>query len=144
MDILKIALGLYGQAEIAGKQNNPLIVEMLKRLLSWARNDEISWCSAFVHYVAEQAGYDTGKATAAARSWLNVGEKVEKPEAGDVVIFWRVSKSDWRGHVGFYVNEDENYIYCLGGNQGDRVDISMYAKSRLLGFRRLKKKNANA
>lgn len=143
MDIISVALRLYGQAEIAGAKNNPLIVSMLKRLLSWARSDEISWCSAFVNYVAEEAGYDTEKATAAARSWLNVGEKVTTPRLGDVVIFWRVSKTDWRGHVAFYINEDEDYIYCLGGNQRDRVDISMYSKERLLGFRRLKKKKKN-
>lgn len=138
-DIIAQALKLYGQKEFPGKPSNPVILDMLKRLLSWAEDDEINWCSAFVKYVAEEAGYDTSGATAAARSWLNIGAETTAPEIGDVVVFWRVSPRDWRGHVAFYISEDSNYIYCLGGNQGNKVSIAPYSKSRLLGFRMLKK-----
>jgi len=76
-----------------------------------------------------------------ARSWLNIGEEVKEPQAGDVVIFWRESKNSWKGHVAIYVNHSENkkYINCLGGNQSNKVCIRAYKAEQLLGFRRLEK-----
>jgi len=38
-----------------------------------------------------------------------------------------------------YVRETEKFIWVLGGNQSDQVNIRPYAKSRLLTIRRLNK-----
>ena len=41
------------------------------------------------------------------------------------------------GHAGFYAGVEGEDILVLGGNQSDSVSISHYAKSDLLGVRRL-------
>ena len=114
---------------------------MLRKVLPWADRDEINWCSAFVAHVAERTGYTHEKATAAARSWQHVGEPTEAPVPGDIVVLWRNSLYDWRGHVGFYIAETDTHIAVLGGNQGNAVKISYYPKYRLLGYRKLLSKH---
>lgn len=140
-DIVDTALAHIGVREVPGIENNSRIVQMLRLLLPWAQSDSINWCSAFVAYVAKQLGYEHERANAAARSWLAVGEKADYPVPGDIVVFWRVSRWDWRGHVGFYLGEVGDKIVVLGGNQGDAVRISEYPKNRLLGYRKLIKKH---
>lgn len=135
------AIKYYKVREIHGKKNNPLIVEWTKSVLQWANDDEIPWCSTFLNAMADAAGLEkSGKANA--RSWLNVGIEIENPVVGDVVIFWRESKKSWKGHVGVFVgySEDGKNILVLGGNQGNEVNISKYPIYRLLGFRRLRKR----
>lgn len=99
-------------------------------------NDDTAWCSLFVNWVAHKSNHERSKSLAA-RSWLKVGQFVDAPEPGDIVIFWRERVSSWKGHVGIFVgySRDSSRIYCLGGNQ---VSISAYPSERLLGFRRLK------
>jgi len=135
-EIIKRAFSYLGTKEIPGKESNPAVLAMIQSLLSWVKNDEINWCSAFAKRVVEEAGYDSSGANAAARSWLNVGEAVAEPVPGDIVVFWRISKLDWRGHVGFFLHDDGEDIWVLGGNQSDEVNVSPYSKSRLLAYRR--------
>lgn len=118
-------------------KSNSVILSWLQDILSWAKDDEISWCAAFVNSVCRLSGViGTGKANA--RSFLDVGEPIHNPSPGDIVIFWRESKHSWKGHVGFFIREKGEYIYVLGGNQSNEVNISAYPKHRLLGYRRLK------
>lgn len=135
--ILEIAFKYYGLKEIQGEQDNPIIVNFFKEIgHSWVKDDETAWCSAFINYVALKAGFErSGKLNA--RSWLNVGKKVDKPELGDIVVFWREDVNSWKGHVGLYINHDDKYIYCLGGNQSNQVNITAYPKERLLSYIRL-------
>lgn len=132
-----------GLREIQGTRHEPGVVEFFKDSgNSWVQDDETAWCGAFVAAVFKRAGLPAvrppgEKANALrAREWLNVGMPVERPKVGDLVIFWRGSKSGAQGHVGFYIGEDTDKILVLGGNQSNQVNISRYAKSRLLGFRR--------
>lgn len=136
--IVQIALNEIGVAEIKGKVDNPRVVNYFDEIGfdGKALKDETAWCSAFANWVALKAGLDrSGKLNA--RSWLTVGTAVTTPEIGDVVVLWRVAKNDWRGHVGFFVRETKNWIYILGGNQGNKVSIQAYRKNRLLEYRRL-------
>ena len=135
------ALTQYGIREIQGPvANNPEIIKyFVASNQIWVKTDETAWCSAFVDWVAKETGHEyTRKLNA--RSWLDVGDPIEHfQKVGDVVILWRVSKTDWRGHVGFFISEDKDYIWILGGNQSNQVCIKPYPKSRLLGYRRLRK-----
>lgn len=139
MELIKKAFTQYGVKEIAGQKDHPQILKYFNILgFDGARlKDETAWCSAFVNWVAKTEGYEyTGKLNA--RSWLKVGEKIENPDFGDVVVLWRESPDSWKGHVGFFVKETRRYIYVLGGNQNNSVCIKAYPKTRLLGYRRLK------
>lgn len=65
--------------------------------------DETPWCSSFVNAIAWQLRLPRSK-SAAARSWLDIGEEVSPTFASvgyDVVVLKRGTQS-WQGHVGFY------------------------------------------
>jgi uncharacterized protein (TIGR02594 family) len=138
-EILIDLLSNYGLTEIVGKENNPDIVEFFHDIgYSSVNDDETSWCSAAINYFAKKNGYErSGKLDA--RSWLKVGEEITEPQLGDVVVFWRNKKDSWEGHVALFINSDNRYVYCLGGNQGNSISIAPYLKERVLGYRRLKK-----
>lgn len=137
--VITEGLKRIGIKEFSGKSNNsPTILSYLKQLIEWANNDEISWCSAFANDVVKTVfaldkidGID-----ATARSWMSYGIPTDTPSIGDIVIFWRDTPDSWKGHVGFYVRENDRYVWVLGGNQGDSVSIAPYEKSRVLGYRK--------
>ena len=130
-----------GVKEFPGEENNPQVVEYLHatRNLDGLANsrDETPWCSAFVNWCVKRAGY---KATehAAARSWMEWGQKIETPRRGCIVVFQRNTNF---GHVGFYLGETETEILVLGGNQQNKetllfeVSEKYYPKANLLGYR---------
>ena len=101
-----------------------------------ATRDEVSWCSSFVCAMFEWNELRIPSTrSAAARSWLEWGNELSEPKRGAVVVFWRQSPDSWKGHVGFYIDETADSILVLGGNQGNKVSIKRYSKSRLLGYR---------
>jgi len=128
-----------GLREIAGNRHNPNVVQFFADVgHAWVKDDETAWCAAFLGAMLERAGIPSTRKLNA-RSYLEWGEAVELRNAkpGDVVIFWRGSPDDWRGHVGFFSGRDGPNIEVLGGNQSDAVNVSRYPASRLLGVRRM-------
>lgn len=93
------------------------------------------WCAAFVNAILERAGFD-GTGSLMARSFLHHGTVVRNPARGDIVVLRR-GRDPALGHVGFYMGEEDGYIRVLGGNQQGAVSVSLYSKSRLLGYRRI-------
>ncbi len=138
-----------GVKEVVGNGNNAKVV----RYHAYARKDNdptkgladsVPWCSSFVCFVLENCfGPDDGMQSTnsmQARSYLNWGLSSKKaPLPGDIVVFWRGAKDDWRGHVGFYLGETTSFIYVLGGNQSDAVTIARMSKSKFLDTRRSSK-----
>jgi len=122
----KIALNEVGIKEYSGENHNPRIIEYHKSCDLRAKSDEISWCSAFMNWCFEQCELENTK-SAAAISWAKWGEQTNDPKVGDIVVFRRLGSS-WRGHVGFYVAQDEKRILVLGGNQGNTVSFQWYPK----------------
>lgn len=130
-----IAMKELGTSETAGSGDNPRIVEYLRSTSlagNMAANDETPWCSAFVNFCVEQAGF-AGTDSASARSWLHWGRPTEVPVTGCIAVFKRGDPPS--GHVAFYVSESGGHIKVLGGNQGDKVCFAQYARDRLLGYR---------
>lgn len=130
-----LALAEVGEAEIATtRKNNRKIQEYLATVGLPNDPDETPWCSAFVNWVLKKAGM-SGTNNAAARSWLKWGKPTTKPQPFDIVVFWRGEPTGWQGHVAFYISSTPTTIKVLGGNQGNKVSIAEYPKSRLLGYR---------
>jgi len=133
----------YGLKEVVGPVDNPIIVGWFKELgFEWIKDDETAWCSLTINIMAKRLNLDySGKLDA--RSWLEIGNEVTVPKIGHIVIFWRISKDGWRGHVGLYAGESEdgNIIFVFGGNQGNMICIKGYPKESssygLLGYREL-------
>ena len=136
MEPYELALTQFGIKEISGKQDNPEVLKYFDETGFDGNKlkDETAWCSAFMNWCHVKTGNQySGRLDA--RSWLKVGSETTEPKTGDVVIFWRESKNSWKGHVGFFIRESNGWIYTLGGNQNNQVNIKAYPKSRLLGFR---------
>jgi uncharacterized protein (TIGR02594 family) len=138
--ILKEFVNIHGTVEQVGTGSNPTI-------LAWARSvglekvyrdDEIAWCGLAMAYVAGQAGWDNAPRGNAllARNWQHWGNHAEVPMLGDVLVFWRGSRTGTMGHVGVYVGEDDEAFHLIGGNQGDKVSIKRLSRTRLLQARR--------
>jgi len=130
---MPVAIREIGVYEYAGAADNPRIVEYLSSTSlgePYRSNDETAWCSSFVNWCVEKAGY-AGTDSAWAKSWLNWGQAIKKPRRGCIVVLTR----EGGGHVGFFMGETSKRIKLLGGNQGDEVCIASYPHSRLLGYR---------
>ncbi len=138
-EVFAHAFQFYGMEEVRGEKHNPTILKFFSEIgHSWVQSDETAWCSAFINYLAKVNGYEwSGKLNA--RSWLHVGRRVNIPNPGDIVIFWRESPESWKGHVALYCHHDDLNVYCLGGNQSNQVCIKAYPRSRVLQYRQLNK-----
>lgn len=133
---MDVARSLNGQQEIKGSRHNPVIVRMWETLTLPFRDDETSWCAAFVGYCLEEVGVPSTR-SAAARSYEKWGLKIGERSApvGAVAVFWRGNPNGWQGHVGFLVGWDQRgRPLILGGNQGDRVSIAPFDRGRLVGL----------
>jgi len=133
----ELGLQHYGTREIAGGKHNPKVLEYFKEVgHGWVKDDETAWCAAFAGYCLKKTGYLTsGKLNA--RSFLDLPNAgITAPRLGDILIFWRIASDSPYGHVGFYIAENDDNYWVLGGNQSNMVCIREYPKLRLLGIRR--------
>lgn len=137
MDQFLKALSYYGESGIPGEKNNNIILKFFAEAKnSWVKNDEVSWCAAFVNAVLYECGLpQTAKLNA--RSFLDLGVETLEPEIGDIVVLWRGQKNGVFGHVGFFVKEKDGLIYILGGNQNNQVNIKPFSKTQLLSYRKI-------
>lgn len=137
MELVKpfeIALSQYGICEWPGESHNPEVVKYFRECNFKVQDDETSWCSVFVCWCMKQANVPHTNSLSA-RSWANWGVKIYEPQLGDIAVFNRPPIS-WQGHVGFYVRNDGNRVWVLGGNQNNSVNISSYSGVHLIGYRR--------
>jgi uncharacterized protein (TIGR02594 family) len=135
---IEIALQEYGIKEITGTEHNAEVLKYFKAVKGAnIQDDETAWCSAFANWVLAEGG-SIGSGKLNARSWLNVGEAVTEPKLGDIAVFWRETPVSWKGHVGFVIRVEGDYVWVLGGNQGNEVKIQAYNTNQLLGYRRIK------
>lgn len=137
MTPFEIARGLIGTSEGKGPENNPAIMAMYGSVgHDWVEHDDVAWCAAFVGHCLEAAGIrSTRKLTA--RSYLDWGVPVEVAQArqGDIGVIPR-GRSSWQGHVFFIDRIEGAWVWGLGGNQDDAVNVKRYPVSKLLGVRR--------
>ena len=147
MNTYTLAMRFMGLGELEGNANNGFI--------QWAHSlcgldpdtpDETPWCSSFANAIAWILAKPRS-GSAAARSWLDVGEPVSLADArlGDVVIFKRgkdpqpgpeVTRGA-PGHVAFFAGMSGGDVLALGGNQGDKVSIARYPAASVIGVRRI-------
>ena len=106
-------------------------------------SENTSWCGSFVGWVLKQAGYKLttvperaltwGRASNHAEGWWPTGVNIGRPIYGAIATKSRKGG----GHVTFVVGKDPNddaYLYCLGGNQSNALNVSRYKKSVFSSF----------
>lgn len=130
---LKRAFEEVGQKEIKGSKDNPRIIEYHSVTSLKATDDEVPWCASFVCWVLEKCNMKSTR-SAAARSYLDFGNKIYKPKRGAIAVFARPPNPS-SGHVAFYLYETDKQICVLGGNQDNQVKVSLYNRSNLLAYR---------
>lgn len=120
-----------GLAEVLGKAHNPTIQNWLRTLSAWWSDDETPWCGTFVAHCLRETGRDVPKNWFRALSWVDAGTRLDTPAFGCIVVFSRVGG----GHVGFVVGRDrQGNLMVLGGNQGNKVSIARFDKSRVAAY----------
>lgn len=124
------ARSLIGVREVPGPGNSPIIAGWLGKLKAWWKDDATPWCGVFVGHVIQDAGLPVAKHWYRAKDWLNWGKPCA-PAVGAVCILDR----EGGGHVFFVTKVSKNYVWGIGGNQGDAVSEAKFARSRVLGFR---------
>lgn len=121
-----------GVAEVPGVKTSPVIARWLRRLNAWWFEDETPWCGVFVAHCLARFDFAVPQYWMRARAWLDWGIPLMRPVVGCVVVFERTGG----GHVGFVVGQDANgRLLVLGGNQGNKVSIAPFDRSRVLGYR---------
>ena len=133
----EIARSYIGTTEGPGPENNPVVMEMYASVgHDWVEHDSVAWCAAFVGHCIERAGLRSTRQLTA-RSYLEWGVPVESADAqpGDIGVIPRGS-SGWQGHVFFIDRMEGPWVWGLGGNQSDAVNVKRYPVSKLLGVRR--------
>lgn len=137
MTLFDIARSYIGTTEGQGHLDNPVIMEMYASVgQDHVEHDTVAWCAAFVGHCLEKAGIRSTRKLNA-RSYLDWGVLVEPSEArqGDVGVIPR-GTSGWQGHVFFVDRVEGAWVWGLGGNQDDTVNVKRYPVSKLLGVRR--------
>ena len=114
--------------------SNPRVTEYHAHTNIRGYDDKASWCSSFVNWALAQVGVP-GTGSALARSWLAWGEPLSAPISGCIVVLSRDDPGGWKGHVGFFLRDDEAQVHLLGGNQLDQVREHCYPRGSVLGYR---------
>ena len=129
---VKRARQFIGLHEIPGPKHAPEILQMWRDIKRGGiKDDETPWCAAFVGAALENVGIQSTRFEGA-RSYLEWGEKLDKPIYGCIVVFTR----NGGGHVGFVVGKTENgNLLVLGGNQSDAVNVKAFSTERVTGYR---------
>ena len=129
---MSVARKELGQSEIVGERDNPRILEYHTATTLRATDDETPWCASFVNWVLAQSGCQ-GTNKANARSFLEWGDTLSSPQPGCVVVLKRGAPP--QGHVGFLTDHEPEYVWVLGGNQGNQVSVARFSKRDVLGYR---------
>lgn len=146
-----------GLTEIAGSEDNPLVMAMLKltgdgTFNGWPENDEVPWCSGAMNFWCRYLSLPRS-GSLQARSWLGVGRVITLDEckaANDIVILRRGSGDGSKpadfmyddgtyppGHVTIFSRCEDDLVWGLGGNQSNRICVAPYPIDRVIGCRRL-------
>jgi len=129
---LAAARGYIGTKEIPGKDTTPTIQRWLRALRAWWNDDETPWCGTAVAAWMLEAGIQQLPVHwYRAKGWIGWGIPLQQPVVGCVVVFER----DGGGHVGLVVGVDRaGRRMGLGGNQGNRVCVAPFDRSRVIGY----------
>ncbi|MAD24344.1 MAG: hypothetical protein CMO44_09255, partial [Verrucomicrobiales bacterium] len=94
--------------------------------------DETAWCAVLVGAILKRSGNKYIK-TASSQAYANYGVAVKDDDVqqGDIVVFFRKSRSSGLGHVGFATgNSTASTIEVLGGNQSNNLNIKTFDRVR--------------
>ncbi len=88
------------------------------------------WCAIFVNAALEGCGL-RGTRSPSSQSFRYDRNfmRLDGPALGAIVVFWRASRHSGLGHVGFYCGERSGFVWTLGGNEQNMVQIEFLPKA---------------
>jgi uncharacterized protein (TIGR02594 family) len=131
---MDVAFEERGTRRFPAGQTNLRIVEYNSYTNLRGYDDKISWCSSFVNWCLAQLGI-TGTGSALARSWLEWGIPLERPVPGCIAVLTRDDPNSWKGHVGFFLRIEGDFVFLFGGNQLEEVREHSYPLTSVLSYR---------
>lgn len=123
-----------GVTETPGKASNPIVGEFFALAGFPGLKDDVPWCAGFVAAMLKKAGLPNEvepKMRLWAASYARCGVALKAPVWGAIGVKTRQGG----GHVGFVVAASKDFIWLLGGNQGDRVSVARFPRSAFTAFR---------
>jgi peptidoglycan hydrolase-like protein with peptidoglycan-binding domain len=145
---LAVAMGEYeaGRGEQGGNNLGPDVAKYLNGIV----DPPADWCAGFVSYCFSRSGHPMPYAySVGARDilrslvkngWGVTPDHEQPPLPGDIIVWWRVAPSDWKGHVGIVHSYADGIVTTIEGNKTPKVGKFSYtlgAIDRLLGFARV-------
>ena len=124
---LEVAKKEIGVKENTNSQYSAQIHKYLKTV-GLAPDERIPWCSAFVAWCVKEGGGNISGANGRARSWLNVGQKLDTPKLGCIIVFNY-------NHVGIYTNTQGGRIGTISGNYSNSVRHGYDSPQKVIGMR---------
>jgi RHS repeat-associated protein len=130
----------YLLTEDRSSKTNPTIKEMINsvNLENMIGNDNQPWCGAAVSYSMSEnsipfsypgSGYSSAKGSYWGNNWSESNSLgTNNFVYGSVVVL----RSGNYTHVGILVGQTNDMVHLLGGNQNNQINVSEYAKNRVL------------
>lgn len=130
LDWIKEARKHIGLKEIKSSNKNQTIEKWTKDLKGlWMYGQP--WCGTFIAHCLKTSGVSYPKHWYRALDYLNYGAKLKQPCYGCVAVKTRKGG----GHVTFVVGQTpDGKLVCLGGNQNDSVNLTVYSKNDFEAF----------
>lgn len=129
---LYVAAQELGVSEILGARANPRIVIYHQSVPLAAKSDEVAWCASFVDWTLNKAAM-AGTNSAAAATYDKFGLALDSPRLGAIVTF--PTKTGSRRHVAFVAGWTERFIFHLGGNQSNAVNVQYNLRTNIAALR---------
>lgn len=102
--------------------------------------DNAEWCAILLCNLCPYLNYKIEGANAWVASWCNLGNTImfDAAQMGDIVI---IGDKVNQKHITTFIrwSNDKTYMYCLGGNQGNEINISKFPKESIFKIIRLHK-----
>ncbi|HEV2557972.1 MAG TPA: hypothetical protein VGU45_05040 [Microvirga sp.] len=130
------ALRLKGLQEQKGEASNPVLLWMARKLGLLNFVDADPWCSLFAAHCLRITLPDEPmpRHLLWSRAFAKWGVPLAKPVRGALLVNWRGKRiEDDLGHCSFLLEDtDFGHFKTIGGNVGDRVDVSLVRKDRIV------------
>lgn len=130
-----------GVSEIPGPGSNPTIIKFIDEAASWLKDDvrdidgSIAWCGCFRGHIGLITGTGVPPAHYRAASWATWGRAVSLNPTNWFKGMTAIMSRPGGNHVTLIDHIEGDTVYCLGGNQSDKVCISPFPISRITHVR---------
>lgn len=126
-----------GLSELPGSKSAPRIQRAIRLSAAWLDDDDsvTAWCGCIRGLWGIETATGVPPAHYRAKSWLEWGQGIAGPAfaiKGDTVILHRPGGY----HVALFDRFSGNFVFTLGGNQSNAVNISRYRSTDIVGIRR--------